>query len=68
MKAAHSGITKALVEKDKKAMEVDEQHGGYSAFYKNYLKDIKENHRDILNSPNDSSALKLILEDPKLSE
>lgn len=45
MKSAHNTITKEQLQiaKDKKSVERPEEQGGYSAFYKNYLKDLQKN-------------------------
>lgn len=58
MKSAHSTITAELKDKEKKkSLEKVEESGGYSAFYKNYLRDLKDSHQPLQAEDLNSAAL-----------
>lgn len=70
MKNVHENINADLKEKARiqsKGKEVEEI-GGYSAFYKNYLKDLKEGHKYIEAKDLKSSAFEQLLANPNESE
>ena len=67
MKHAHEQIKPDQILKEKQTLEAPPQeNGGYSAFYKNYLKDIKDNNAHKHQKIN-SQVLKSVLDNPDQS-
>ena len=68
MKSAHQNITSLQKEKEKKTLELPNDNGGNSVFYKNYLNDIRGSSENKSPEKINTATLKGVLEDPNHSE